>query len=602
MKQTHYKLFGVISTFLVVIAIIASCSREELTKDLNLYVGSEFLVNPITLQIFDAQDASKIPAGATITIEGKDKDKIYSLMGEKSLSLIDGLVALAVKKVDVPTESNPLEFSVVISAPNYLPKQIDYSLKTTESSLSDIALINVATPPTGVTIAQNQFKSNATTGVTAKVQINSSANNLAEASQVVVPATTRMLTKEGKEVTGTIQSLIVHSNAKSALSVSEIPGWASAVKVKKEDGLINENVIEPAGFFELKMQAGTDKVEKFSAPIESISYIDPNTFNPEQGRKVQAGDVLTILSLSEGEEAWKEEGKATIQKADNGKLKVSFSLNHLSHYTYCWKRSYCRAKLKVSSGITNWTQDYRCSQPLKEYYYEIVDADDKNKVFEKGWSTFGNGSSLDQADYPNNKKVKVVIYENKKAATPLYTTAAITACNSSIVYLPANALPKDNTVLVKVNVSGICKGSINTTFLPSASILYRELSNPNSKWEHLVTLVPGDSTSTGCARGLVEGKTYDFAVAVNLDGKNELLTFSKTLRQPQGLTVKEQTIKVHSDYWGYTSANGFVEDFVIKKAPGTNMFILNYPNCPLPEKVCTEIDKNFSAFVKKKKK
>lgn len=602
MKQTHYKWLGIVSSIMLVVAIIASCSREDLTKDLNLYVGTEFLVNPITLQVFDAQDASKIPADATVTIEGRDKDKIYSLMGERNITLIDGLVGLAVKKADLPTEANPLVFSIVISAPNYLTKQVDYSLKSTEASMSDIALINVNTPPTGLSIAQNQFNANANSGVTAKVQLNSTTDSKAEASSVTVQPNTKMLTKDGKEVTGAIQSVLVHSNAKSALSVSEIPGWATAVKVKKADGQLSENIIEPAGFFELSMQSGGEKVEKFSAPIESVSYIDANTFNPEMGRKIQAGDVLTILSLSEGEEAWKEEGKATVQKADNGKLKVVFNLNHLSHYTYCWKRSYCKANLKVSSAITNWTQDYRCSQPLKEYYYEIVDADDKNKVFEKGWSTFGNGCYLGSADYPTDKKVKVMIYETKKSTTPLFTTAAVIACNNNIVYLPSNALPKDNSVVVKINVSGLCKGAINTNFLPSASILYRELNNPNSKWEHLVTLSPKDSTSTGCARGLVEGKTYDFAVAVNLDGKNELLTFSKTLRQPQGLTVKEQTIKVHSDYWDYTAANGFQEDFVIKKEAGTNMFILNYPSCPLPQKVCSEIDKNFSAFVKKKKK
>ena len=602
MKKSHYKWLAMLSGVALTVAIAASCSREELTKDLNLYVGTEFLVNPITLQILDARQANKLPADATITIEGRDKDKIYSLLGEKKLTLIDGVVALAVKKGDLPSENNPLEFSVAISAPNYLTKHLDYVLKKSDAMVADIAMINVTTPPEGLSIAQNQFNSIAYNGVPTKVEINSATHNdKKEFSKVTVMPSTKMLTKEGREVSGKIESMIVHSDAKSIQSVSEIPGWGSSVKVKQADGQIAENVIESAGFFELKMHVGDIKIEKFSAPIESESYIDANTYNPESARKIQAGDQLSVLSLSEGNEIWNDEGVAIVQNADNGKLKIAFKLNHLSHYAYGWKRHYCNAELRVSSAITNWTKDYKCSQPLREYFYKIIDADDASKVYEKGWSTFGNGCYLESSAFPENTKVKVAIYERKHASTPLFTSDVVTPCNSNVLYIPSNALPKDNSVVVKVNVSGLCKGSINTTFLPSVSILYRELNNSESQWEHLVTLSPGRNTSTGCARGLVEGKTYDFAVAMNMNGKNELLTFAKTLRQPQGLTIKEQTIKVSSEFWGYTAANGFQENFEIKKTPGTNLFELNYPNCPLPEKACQEIENNFSAFVKKKK-
>jgi hypothetical protein len=603
MKNKLFKLGAIVSSFLLAVILVYSCSREELTQDLNLYVGNDFLVNPLTVQIADANDVNKIPTDAIITVDGPDKDKVFTLLGEKELIPVSGILGIAVKKSDTPSETNPLEFSLTISAPNYLTKTINFRLKNTEAQLADVELVNVNTPPAGLSIAENTFNTTAEAGVDKEIKFASPlSNGKTELSQIIIKPETKMLTKEGEVVDGAVESMLIHSNAKSIQSVSELPGWATAVKVQKTDGQLVENVIEPVGFFELSMHTDNAKVEKFSTPLESISYIDPNTYNPIEGRKIQFGDKLSVLSLSEGNDYWQEEGAAVVQQAANGKLKLTFNLTHLSHYTYGWSRIGCLVNLRVSSTITNWSGDSKCSVPLKNYFYKIVDANDANKVYASGWSHFGNGCYLEAGIFAQGKQVKVVIYAEKHSNTPLYSTGNITPCSSGIVMIPAGKLPVDNSVVVKVNVSALCKGAnqgdVNAVFLPSASILFREMKQ-GTQWAHLVTLVPNNKTSTGCARGLVEGKTYDFAIAVNLNGKDELLTFSKTLKQPQGITVKPQTIKVRSEFWGYTKEAGFVEDFTITK--DGNLYDLNFINCPTPQKVCSEVQNNFSAFVKKKK-
>ena len=608
MKQTRYKWLGILTSIALTVAVIASCSREDLTKDLEIYVGTDFLVNKFTVQVVDAQDPSKVPADAIITIDGKDKDKIFSLLGDKELSLSGNLVGIAIKKADLPSETAPLEFSVTISAPNYLTKTVDYKLTSLDAEMSNIDLINLNAPPQGITIAQNQFKSEAT-GVSSKVQITSTTDNTAELSQVTVLPNTRMLTKEGVLVTGNIQSVLINSDINTDMSFTEIPNWGESVKVKKANGQITDNVIDPAGFFKLNMTAGGAKVEKFSAPVEAVSYIDANTFNPEKGRTIQVGDELSILSLSEGEEAWNEEGKAVIQKADNGRMKVVFQLNHLSHYTYCWQRNFCDVKLKVSSAIIKSTDP--CSNPLSEYFYKIVNATTPSKVYEKGYSAFQNGRTLEYLSLPTNTKIKVLIYANKNESIPLYTTTVDNPCGVSIVTIPANALI-DNSVVASVKISGVCggtNGSPSTYLLPSVCVYYREYdnSNPNknSRWHILTTITPNqrDTVSEGCARGLEIGKTYDFSLPLNnlVNGKptGTQMSFAKDLNKSKGFTITraKQTFTVNSTQYGIAN-----QVFTFEM-DSNNRFNLNYKNCPLPAQVCDVVYKSYtSAFVPFKKK
>jgi hypothetical protein len=575
------------------ILLFVACTRENLTQDLNFQVSSDFLINPITLQINNATNNTSIGDNVTIRIEGRDKGKIYSLLGDNVIKPIEGVAALAIKKNNAPTESNPLEFTVVVESPGYVSKHINYKLTSAEATVENVGLLNIVTPPTSISIGQQVFSSTATNDV----KITLPANNLqvGNAEITIKPATT-MMTADGTVLKGTVQSTLVHSDAKTVVEATALPGWGTSVEVKDKNGnSLGETVLDPVGYFELKMTIDGKSVEKFATPISNISLIDPNTFNPLKNRKIQVGDTLSVLSLSEGETVWKEESSVVVQNAANGKLKVSFDLNHLSHYSYgFFNKNYCELETKINSNIT-YSNDF-CSVPLKSYFYKIVDNANPNKVYYAGWSHFGNGSYLGKCAFIKSANVRVLIYENQYT-TPLYTSAAFNPCTVSSITIPNGKLEQTNAVAAKFNISAKCG---NLTYVPSASLLYRDvnapMNSPASKWRHLVSLKPEGKKAVGCVKGLETGKCYDYAVAIAMTGgKNELLTFSKCiggrvgqscLKMPQGDT----TITVVSPVWNYT------QTFQFTRKPG-NIYELNYTNFPLPDNICDEIKKNFSSFV-----
>jgi hypothetical protein len=597
---------GLLSTVVLMILLAVSCSREDLTQDLNIYVGNDFLVSPITVQISDAYDAQKIPADATITVEGKDKDKIYSLLGEKSITLYSGVATLAIKKTDLPTQSNPLEFSLVIQAKDYLTKHVNYKLTEVEPQVNYVNIIDLKSPPKGLSISENAFTSTISKGVNEAVVLKSPLSNGKTASaDITINPNTKMMTKEGKVIEGNIKTLFIHSDAKSLDAVEAMEDWGQELQVQNRSGQIINTYINPMSFFELSMTNGTDKVEKFSQPIKAVTYLDANTFNPAKNRNIAEGDELLVNSLSEGEEIWKEEGVVKVQKANDGRFMVSFDLNHLSTYTLHPLDMYCIRSIQINSNLFTSTGE-NCTNNLKRYFYCIVDANNPKIIYTGGSSTFENGSKLRGTAYMVSNSVKIHVFENRNSTTPIYVSDVIRPCLRDDIRIPSGSLPQDRTAQVKVNVSALCTGNINATFLPSVPVLYREMGRPNAPWELLGDIKPNGNTSTGCTNKLEEGKFYDFAIGVKMvgsqvvQGNEQLLTFTKCLKRPNGLQIVDQEFDARSDFWGYTSQNGFQEKFQIKKTPGTNIYDLNYPNCPLPEKACSELQNKYSAFVRKK--
>jgi hypothetical protein len=158
-------------------------------------------------------------------------------------------------------------------------------------------------------------------------------------------------------------------------------------------------------------------------------------------------------------------------------------------------------------------------------------------------------------------------------------------------------LPANKSVVAKIDVSAFCGGAINTVLTPSnISLYYRNMASPANApfggWAPLVTIVDGK----GCAKGLVAGESYDFAMPVALSASQfEMQTFTKELKQPNGLKIPvtgDLVIDVVSSVYNVNTT------LTIKKqTDGT--YDLTYKKYPLPANICSELDKKFSVFLKK---
>jgi hypothetical protein len=598
MKNFFHKVTAMTLTVSIAVFLISSCTVEDLTKDLTIYTGNGFLVSPISIQIADAAHLEAVPEGLIVSIEGRDKAKIFSLMGESKIHAMSGIVALAVKAVDMPTATNTLEFTLVLSASNYVTVRKNYALtRNAELSTDKIAMVNLTDAPEGVSIENTSFASTSS-GTNQAVAFESPlSRGKDEQISVKINAGTQTLAADGSVVSGTIQAQLVHHDVHSEASLSGIPEGFNNLMVKTAT-TTSKTVMNPAGFYSLSMTTNGKEVSKFSQPLEVTMDIDPEFYSTVHNRIIQAGDVLDVISRTENEATWTLETKATVVNV-NGELKVNFKQSHLSFWVIgnlTQTQDVCTTVLKINSDLATSVND--CS-PRTAYKYKVVNANNMNLVYKEGTTFFNNGEVLDN-DVRSDNKIDIRFLILDMANNVVYTSPTQNLCNNPSINV-IGKLPANKSVVCNINVSGFCAagaGAINTELVPNGvSLWYRDMSGSNNAafggWMQLVTIIDGK----GCAKGLMAGGTYDFALPVaTAPGQFSLQTFSKELKQPKGLTVPTSgnlVVNVKSPVYNIDQTLTIVNQ-------STGVYDLTYLKYPLATNICEEIDKKFSVYVIKK--
>jgi hypothetical protein len=230
------------------------------------------------------------------------------------------------------------------------------------------------------------------------------------------------------------------------------------------------------------------------------------------------------------------------------------------------------------------------------FKYKLVNGAYPFNTYKSGTATLGNGEVLDNfvvADTRATAKMIVLDALNNV----LYTSPAQNLCSTASTFNLVGKLPANKSIVAKLNVSAFCGGAINTVLTPSnLTLMYRNMASPANApfggWAPLVTIFDGKA----CAKGLVAGESYDFAMPVaTTTGQLEMQTFSKELKQPTGLKIPltgNLVVQVKSDVY-----NVDVNLTIKKEADGS--YNLQYLKYPLPANICTELDKKFSVFLKK---
>lgn len=598
MKNLFPKCAAIILALASSAFFIGSCTVEDLTKDLTIYTGNSFLTNPISIQVGDAAKLESVPADLTVAIEGRDKAKIFTIFGESKIKAVSGVISLAVKVADAPSTAKPLQFTLVLSAPNYQTVRKNYSLTTsTDISTDKVAMVNLVTPPSGISVQNTSFTTT-TTGTTADVSFASplSAGKVEQAS-VTVKSGTKALAEDGSVLTGAIATQLIHNDIRSAASLSGLTEGFSNMSIKTGTTTTTTG-FTPAGFYTMTMTAGGKEVSSFSTPLDVTMDIDPAYYNEEQDRPVQAGDVLNVISRKETESTWTTETTATVVSV-GGKLKVSFKQPHLSVWLIgnaatgvCVTQN----ELKVLSDIPAVTSKTDDCTARETFTYRLIDANNSSNVINSGQSTLANNEILTSLPIALGRKAKAKLEILNAAGTSVYTSPAQIFCNNRTFDLRGK-LPANKSVVAKLNVSAFCGGAINTVLTPSnLTLFYRDMASPATApfggWAPLVTIFDGKA----CAKGMVAGKSYDFAMPVSTTaGVFEMQTFSKELKQKDGLKIPETgnlTINVVSTVYNVNTTLT-----INKLADGT--YDLTYLKYPLPTNICTELDKKFSVFLKK---
>lgn len=500
--------------------IISSCNKEEFidekTQGLNLNIKADVLRSPVSVQFLDAA-GNETPSNINVEVLGENKDRIYSLVGERNLVVNEGFIDFAVDKNDEISVTNPLEFSVKVTAPGYVPTVKTYIIRDINELTKDrIFLVDRAAPPVGVsTVTGNISASIEGTSTAVSVQTPSS-ETVQETASILFPSGTQFYAADGTQLVGGITAQTTYFDNRSQSSLDAFPGGFTAINVVDE----NDNPLDPvqfetAGFLAINLSAGGEEVRQFSQPIPVSMTLNEETINPETGSPIAIGDEIPYWSLDEDTGNWKREGNALVSEV-NGKLQADFEITHLSYYNLDWYYDLCFESTitiqsnipKIHEGNGRWSH---YGYAYDYYFGEVINAATGQTIsYLYNLGPLYDGQELSFWLAPQMEVYLRISSGSWGCKEVIYESEPFNFCTVGTldVQLPSPA----QKVNVNAEISGVCTGTGRSIEIrPFVYIYYREAGCAYYDW--LGYFFNGKFSS----RKLELGKTYDFAIYYNYD-------------------------------------------------------------------------------------
>jgi hypothetical protein len=514
-KVFSFKTLSILFAIAAAFAITQACvTKEEILKDFEFTIDADIIKIPLSLQIIDGNfDSGANPADVKIELLGPDKDKFYSSIGKKELTVVNGIVDFAVKKTDAPTAQNPLILTVAATAPGYLRTIKTFTLITADSTqFGAISMVNLANAPKGVTVKTASVEVGATGAAAAT--ITTTPTTSAEVVNVEVPAGTQFKDKDGNVLTGTAAATLVHFDNQDPASLAAFPGGFNVNSAKDVNGTnIGAGQFTTMGFLALDMTIGGKEVKNFSGTGIKISMdLNESSINPETGNPIAIGDSLPIWSLNETDNSWVRE-KIGIVSGTVGNLKLVYTQNHLSY----WNLDYHYGP-KCSTG----SNIILAGIAVPGYYYiEAVNALTQQLVsnYASSYQWLENGKVLSFLNAP-----LVNAYFRVRSGTSFYcagtllgrsTPFSLCGANATATFAMTAVEPGANLNL-KVTASGTCANNPRLVVRPNAALYYRKTGCPY--WLPAGALIAGTFQSAL----FKAGQKYDFKAVVGTTSITQL--------------------------------------------------------------------------------
>lgn len=275
-----------LSAVLMLAFLVTTCT-EEAREDLiegyvdgvNLNINTDIFRVPVAFYFGDANlDAGgDAPDNLSITIEGPDKDLIYSTDGQRDLKPVAGFLEIGLDKEVMITEDDPLELTVIAEAPGYVKTVQNIVLYDTTYQYIPVNMVSLSAPPKGVSLQLGTTAADADGVMQDTAFSTPMVAGKEEMASVKLKQGTKVMNAQGEELTGNIEVQLVHFDNRSDESLASFPGGFTATNVVDENG----NEMEPvefvtAGFVALDMFVGNDEVTDFSEPVEVEVGINPD--------------------------------------------------------------------------------------------------------------------------------------------------------------------------------------------------------------------------------------------------------------------------------------------------------------------------------------
>lgn len=569
-----------------------SCSTDKLFKDLNLYIRSDVLLNPLTIEIVDANPANTTPIPfdkVKVEVLGPDRAKIYSVVGERKIKLDGAYLNLGIRRFDAPSVQRPLYFGIRLTAPDYVESLQWYSLTNGEGfQIARQEMVSIAAPPPGVTVVQKNFPVDGANGVAQDVLIETpaSAGDVPQRAQFVIPAGTKLF--EGNDTSqpldGTVRVTLVQFNEQSG----NFPTSAGSTLIVESNGKPRKpGSSAPAGYTNMNMTVGGSTVGTFSNPIQAAIILSGDEDNPDTGQPVAVGDSLSIWSLTEPGMVWQKESRVALTNV-NGEIWCPWEMSHLSWWAAGWFPPMNRIEQGYQNPDGTWNTPDASSIltvsseiPISNlcgtggrYFYTELRSAGRGQLLLSDYQQYFNGRKINLASLLRGIPEGGVIWrifsgDRCSPGALLYESQVLTGGDA--VLSIGSVLPNDG-LNVSFAMEGTCgEGSV---VIPTAPAYYRESGNPCFRLLGVLQI------GQGCSANLYKGKKYDFAVY-----------YGGLERIVDGITIPQNdTTILLKDVGGFN----FNDTLYIRySGAGGNNLLLDYRNVKIPDDLCEEFKKYF---------
>ena len=502
------------------ILVASSCTPDdflnEITSDSEINFNTDIFHIPLVVQFLDANpDVGPIEKGLNLTINGKDKDLIYSSIGKRALEVNDGFLEIAVDKQEEISPDNPLELTLVVEAPGYRPVRQRVTINDMNFNYQPIYMINTDALPPGADGIETEFMLSPA-GATREMAFSTPfSGGKTEGVTVKVPAGTKMMNAQGESVSGQMNISLVHYDARQESTVKALPGGLIQSNVlDRNGGRLGSVQFVPAGFFSLDMYRRSREVSRFSQPIAIEMGIDRETIHANTGKKIQVGDNIPFWSRSDETGQWQQEGQATVGRDTSGNLVAQFQITHLSDWSVAFYfLSECLAQNPMSFTIQSLGANQEADLTLP---VQFVDNQSGLPIGPLKMIKLVEDHTFNLSSIPGARDITMQILPTGPRtggciplSDPIFQTAITSNCNTS-TNINLNGMTLSDQTIADIEIFGTCNGSEDEIRVYPAVQMFFRPTLCGGEYNFLGSGPRGSLTTAGLQLGVA----YDFQATI----------------------------------------------------------------------------------------
>ncbi len=298
------------------ILVFGGCKLKDPTENVQIKIDTDKLL-PInfSIQFVDQANGSVIAdKEVKIEISGPSASKIYEISGTRTFTVANGMINLAIRKDAIPSESNPLNFTVTATAQGYLASTANLIYTEAESKSFDIQLVSLDNLPESITKTSVKVD-NTSDGLAAAVTITpAKVPTINTGMSVTIPAGTKFLDASGNALSGSFDAKVYYFSPESdALQYTpqNDENGEMTVKYKNNQSVKYVSIDAACAYIEISNSNGF--VASFSKPISVSMDVHKDIMNIETNAQVKSGDSLEFITRNLTSTDWGFQKNTVVQ-------------------------------------------------------------------------------------------------------------------------------------------------------------------------------------------------------------------------------------------------------------------------------------------------